>query len=160
MPGPRSSLNFDLSNGEETSPMSRTLCFAVCWRECQYFQYLSCSSRFLSSLNTTMMTLWWEIRERRLTEVITIHSITSCLFKTIKSWLALLLLIAYMRVSTKAFLASWKHQRLLLWYGIFTESNVADALWIKCYKHYFFINIHSGLGISSGTDMNTQRNKY
>lgn len=38
-------------------PMSRTLCFAVCCRECQYFQYFSCSSRFLSSLKTTITTL-------------------------------------------------------------------------------------------------------
>lgn len=38
-------------------PMSRTLCFAVCCRECQYFQYLSCSSLFLSSLKTTITTL-------------------------------------------------------------------------------------------------------
>lgn len=38
-------------------PMSRTRCLAVCWRECQYFQYLSCSSRFLSWLKTTMITL-------------------------------------------------------------------------------------------------------
>lgn len=40
------------------SPMSRTLCLAVCCRECQYFQYFSCSSLFLSSLKTTMTTLW------------------------------------------------------------------------------------------------------
>lgn len=43
---------------ENTVPMSSTRCLAVCCRECQYFQYLSCSSRFLSSLNTTMITLW------------------------------------------------------------------------------------------------------
>lgn len=40
------------------SPMSRTLCLAVCCRECQYFQYFSCSSLFLSSLKTTMTTLY------------------------------------------------------------------------------------------------------
>lgn len=39
-------------------PISRTLCLAVCWRECQYFQFLSCSSLHLSSPKTTMITLW------------------------------------------------------------------------------------------------------
>lgn len=43
--------------GRGNSPMSRTLCLAVCCRECQYFQYFSCSSRFLSSLKTTITTL-------------------------------------------------------------------------------------------------------
>lgn len=41
----------------KSSPMSRTLCLAVCWRECQYFQFFSCSSLHLSSPKTTMITL-------------------------------------------------------------------------------------------------------
>lgn len=48
-------------------PMSRTLCFAVCCRECQYFQYFSCSSRFLSSLKTTITTLCRAGRTTQLT---------------------------------------------------------------------------------------------
>ena len=47
--------------------MSRTLCFAVCCRECQYFQYFSCSSRFLSSLKTTITTLCRAGRTTQLT---------------------------------------------------------------------------------------------
>ena len=39
-------------------PMSIHLCFAVCCRECQYFQCLSWSSLLLSSAKTTMITLW------------------------------------------------------------------------------------------------------
>lgn len=44
--------------------MSSTLCLAVCCRECQYFQFFSCSSLTLSSPKTTMMTLYGNIWSR------------------------------------------------------------------------------------------------
>lgn len=44
--------------------MSSTLCLAVCCRECQYFQFFSCSSLPLSSPKTTMITLYRKIWSR------------------------------------------------------------------------------------------------